>query len=58
MTDADAEFRETRQERRARKLKAQRERIAKHGAGLRQGYADAALKMARSHQRRNARPRR
>jgi len=46
---------ETRQERRERKLKAQRERMPKHGAGLRRSFVDAALKMAR---KRLKRPRR
>ena len=41
------EYGETRQERRERKLKARRERIQKHGAGLRQQFADSAVKMAR-----------
>jgi hypothetical protein len=38
---------ETRQERRERKLKARRERMPAHGAGLRRNVVDAALKMAR-----------
>jgi hypothetical protein len=38
---------ETRQERRERKLKARRERMQKHGAGLRQNIAGSALNMAR-----------
>jgi hypothetical protein len=46
---------ETRQERRERKLKARREQIPKHGAGLRQNFVDSALKMAR---KRLKRPRR
>lgn len=50
--DAGAGFQETRQEQRERKLKARRERIPKHGAGLRQSYADAALKLAQGYQRR------
>jgi hypothetical protein len=52
---SDLENHETRQERRARKLKAKRERMQQHGAGLRRGFADAALKMARKHVRRQAR---
>ncbi len=46
---------ETRQERRARKLKAKRERMPQHGAGLRRTVVDAALKMARKRLRRTAR---
>ncbi len=53
--DAD-EHGETRQQRRERKLKARRERIAKHGVGLRQNFSDSALKMAqRLVRRRNRR---
>lgn len=37
----------TRQERRERRLKARREQIQQHGAGLRRTVADAALNMAR-----------
>ena len=55
---SDDEYGDTRQERRARKLKAKRERMQQHGAGLRRGFADAALKMARKHVRRQARRRR
>ena len=43
----DAEHGETRQERRERKLRAKRERIPQHGAGVRRVVVDAALKMAR-----------
>lgn len=48
---------ETRQERRERKLKARRERIPKHGAGLRQNFVDAALNMARKRLKRARRRR-
>ena len=41
-----SEFGETRQERRERKLKTKRERMQKHGTGLRQQFADSAMKMA------------
>lgn len=41
------EWGETRQERRDRKRKAQREQIPKHGASLRQNIVDAALRLAR-----------
>ena len=51
----ESEYGETREERRARKLKARRERIAKHGAGLRRTFVNAALKMARKRVRRTAR---
>ena len=54
---SDSERGETRQERRARKLKAKRERMQQHGAGLRRNYVDAALKMARKQLRRAARRR-
>jgi len=46
---------ETRQERRERKLKAKRERIQQHGAGLRQNFGDSALKMAQRLVRRRRR---
>ena len=46
---------ETRQERRERKLKAKRERIQKHGAGLRQNIGDSALRMAQRLVRRRRR---
>jgi hypothetical protein len=45
----------TRQERRERKLKARRERMQTHGAGLRRDFADSALKMARRLVRRRKR---
>jgi hypothetical protein len=48
---------ETRQERRERKLKARREQMPKHGAGLRQSFVDAALKMARKRLKRTSRRR-
>ena len=35
---------ETRQEKRERKLKSRRERIAKHGKGLAQQYRDAIMR--------------
>jgi hypothetical protein len=41
MTNAESE---TRQERREKKLKKKRERIAKHGKGLARVYIDAILK--------------
>jgi hypothetical protein len=44
---SDEDYGQTRQERRERRLEAQRERMQKHGAGLRQNFADSALKMAR-----------
>ena len=40
----ETEHGETRQERRERKLAARRERMQKHGASLRQVYANAILK--------------
>ena len=47
MAEEHAEqHKETRQERRARKLAARRERMPKHGAGLLRTYADAILKRA------------
>ena len=46
---------ETRQERRERKLKAKRERMRKHGTGLRQNFGDSALKMAQRLVRRRKR---
>ena len=52
MTD---EYGETRQQRRERKLRARRERIKQHGAGLRHNFADAALKMARKRLKRTTR---
>ena len=48
---------ETRQERRERRLKAKRERMQTHGAGLRQTFADAALNLARMRLRRTSRRR-
>lgn len=45
---------ETRQERRARKLKSKRERIAKHGASLQRVYVDAVLKRAQKRRRRRS----
>jgi len=54
MSNADHDG-ETRQERRARRMKAERERIAKHGAGLRRNFADAALKLARKRVQRSRR---
>jgi len=44
---ADGEPRPTRSERREARRRAARERIAKHGAGLRWVYRDAVLKRAR-----------
>jgi hypothetical protein len=46
---------DTRQERRERKLKARRERMPAHGAGLRRNVVDAALKMARKRLKRTKR---
>jgi len=43
---------ETRQERRAQKLKSRRDRMAKHGASLRRIYVDAVLKRAQKRSRR------
>lgn len=43
----DEQGHETRQERRARKLESKRERMLKHGASLRQVYANAVLKRVR-----------
>ncbi len=48
---------ETRQERRERKLKSKRERMQKHGAGLRQNFAGSALSVARRLVRRSTRRR-
>lgn len=48
---------ETRQERRARRLKAKRERMQQHGAGLRRNLGDSALNMARRLVQRRARRR-
>jgi hypothetical protein len=53
MTNDD--YGQTRQERRERKLKARRERMQQHGAGLRQNFGDSALKMARRLVRRRKR---
>jgi len=40
---------ETRQERREKKLKKKRERIAKHGKGLAKIYMDAIMKRLKRH---------
>ena len=40
---------ETRQERREKKLKKNRERIAKHGKGLAKIYMDAIMKRLKRH---------
>jgi hypothetical protein len=52
---ASDEHDETRQERRERKLKAKREQLPKHGAGLRRSVVDAALRLARRTTRRSTR---
>ena len=51
------DYRETKGERRERKLKAKRERIAMHGGGLRQNFMDAALNLARKRLKRTAKRR-
>jgi hypothetical protein len=56
---ASEEHGETRQERRERRLKAKREQIPKHGAGLRRTVVDAALRLAqRTTRRRTSRSKR
>ena len=40
-------YSERRHERRERRLKSKRERMQKHGAGLRQNFAGSALSVAR-----------
>ncbi|MCL2149645.1 MAG: hypothetical protein FWH51_01760 [Dehalococcoidia bacterium] len=45
-----SEYPEPRQERRERKHRAERERMAKHGKGLAQVYKDAVLKRPRGKQ--------
>jgi hypothetical protein len=45
---------ETRQQRRERKLAARRERMQKHGAALRQVYANAVLKRLHAPRRRRS----
>lgn len=53
---ATEEHGETRQERRERKLKAKREQLPKHGAGLRRNVVDAALRLAQRTTKRRTRP--
>ena len=51
MTADHPEYRETRQERRERKLAARRERMPKHGKGLLTAYANAILKRSATRRR-------
>ncbi len=50
-SSTNTEHGETRQERRARKLTARRERMQKHGGALRQLYANAVLKRVKARRR-------
>jgi hypothetical protein len=54
MSGAD-EYTETRAERRARKQRAKRERMAVHGGALRQTFLNATLNAARKRLRRKRR---